>query len=216
MTTNYTMADGLPKDVAGAKFSAWIDDTTSQNDFVLPKGIGGSSFNTKRLGHLAIGTQTQGSPVAAGHPGVLIMGYNGTLPSVSDGQAQFFKISASGALLTSQAPGERSTSKNATSVSTGALSFNSSQASTNKLVSVTVRWSSAPTTNENLQVEYQPVEGGSYNTLLVNFDPAPTSATTLVFIPDEEFLLSPSDIVNVSYTNTDSLAVGGIVITETV
>jgi hypothetical protein len=65
MTTNYALTDNLPKDAGGQKMMAWIDDTTSQLDFGLPRGIGSETLGatSKVMLHQAVGTHTVGSAI---------------------------------------------------------------------------------------------------------------------------------------------------------
>jgi hypothetical protein len=72
MTTQYSLSDTLPKDAGGAKFAGWVDISTSQNDFALPKGIGSLTANSKIFANLAIGTHVGGSKVD--HPVVGVLG----------------------------------------------------------------------------------------------------------------------------------------------
>lgn len=65
MTTQYQTSDTLPKDAAAQKFAAWIDDSTSQLDFALPRGLGSESIGdtSKIVAHLGVGTHTIGSAI---------------------------------------------------------------------------------------------------------------------------------------------------------
>lgn len=107
MTTNYTLTDGLPKDSGGQKLIAWIDDSTSQLDFALPRGLGSESIGStsKITAHQAIGTHTAGSAVGT-QVGVIAMGAYTEAPSaIGTGNAQLLRSDKEGALMVRPASG---------------------------------------------------------------------------------------------------------------
>src|SRR3990167_5261974 len=73
MTTAYSLSDTSPKDSGGAKFLAWPNISTSQNDFSLPAGIGASTIGATSKIHAAlqVGTHVAGSPVSNAPVGVM-------------------------------------------------------------------------------------------------------------------------------------------------
>lgn len=76
MTTNYSMADQLPKDSGGAKSLGWWDLSTSQLDISLPAGIGSRTVGSKIVSALQVGTHVAGSKIEpTGGVGVAIMGH---------------------------------------------------------------------------------------------------------------------------------------------
>lgn len=123
MTTSYTFSDVWPVDLSGQKGIALIDVQSSQLDFTMLKGIGTSPIGTpsKKLGHMAVGTHTQGSSIEAKHPFVALGGVfienAGASPATSattSGSGQIAVMSNWGELFTTGAP------KKASQVSTSA------------------------------------------------------------------------------------------------
>lgn len=100
MSRNYSISHSAPKDLGNNKMLGLIDVQTSQLDFALLKGIGGSPVGSASMvaAHLAVGTATQGSPVGALHPLVAVGGVYETYSSaqtlpVASGRAQVTKVS---------------------------------------------------------------------------------------------------------------------------
>ena len=58
-----------------------------------------------------------------------------------------------------------------------------------QLISVTVKFSAAPTTSQNLTVTKDAIEGAAYDVVLLSTDPSASSATSLVYQPDEPLWL---------------------------
>lgn len=81
MTTRVSLSDTLPKDSGSAKFGAWVDISTSQNDFSLPAGIGSRTANSKIFSALQVGTHVAGSKLETPMVGVLMMGWYNNGPS---------------------------------------------------------------------------------------------------------------------------------------
>jgi hypothetical protein len=107
MTTNYVMTDGLSKDSGGQKIMMWIDDTTSQLDFGLPRGIGSETLGatSKVMLHQAIGTHTVGSAIG-NDVGVILLGAYTEAPSaIGTGNAQFLRSDKEGSLYSRPASG---------------------------------------------------------------------------------------------------------------
>jgi hypothetical protein len=106
MTTQYSLTDELPKDSGGAKLIALIDDSTSQLDFALLRGIGVEPFGSlsQNLAFLGIGTHTVGSALSASDVGVMLMGTYTEAPSgIIPGNAQMLRSDKEGALYTRSA-----------------------------------------------------------------------------------------------------------------
>lgn len=86
MTTSYSLADTLPKDAGGAKFAAWPNISTSQNDFSLPIGLGASTIGTTSRIHayLGVANAVAGSPMTNAPAGNLpLLGYLTNLSSIA-------------------------------------------------------------------------------------------------------------------------------------
>jgi hypothetical protein len=79
-----------------------------------------------------------------------------------------------------------------------------------RLVSVTVKLSTAPTTSENLTVTLDATAGAAYDVLLYSGDPSATSATSVVLSSTHwgEVWLVAGDKITVAYTNTDTRTYG--------
>jgi hypothetical protein len=77
-----------------------------------------------------------------------------------------------------------------------------------RLVSVSVKFSVAPTTSENLTVTLNNVEGVAYDVVLLSTDPSSGAVTSIVYLPDSELWLAPGDSIDVAYTNTDTRTYG--------
>lgn len=63
MTTSVSLSDSLPRDQGGAKFTAWVDLSTSQLDFSLPAGIGSKTVGSKIVSALYSGNALAGSKI---------------------------------------------------------------------------------------------------------------------------------------------------------
>jgi hypothetical protein len=100
MTTQYSMTDTAPKDAGAQKFLAWIDDTTSQLDFGLPRGIGAETLGatSKTVTALQVGTHTVGSAVGNGVGVILLGNYTESPSAIAPGGAQFLRSDLEGAL----------------------------------------------------------------------------------------------------------------------
>lgn len=74
---------------------------------------------------------------------------------------------------------------------------------------VTVHFSSAPTTSENLVFTIDTNAGSAYDTVAYSADPSATSMTDLVWVPDDGALvLVTGDALDITYTNTDTRTIG--------
>lgn len=111
MSRNYSVPHQAAKDLGNNKLMGWIDAQTSQLDFSLPKGIGGSPIGSASqvLSHLAVGVHTQGSKIEALHPlmtggGVYIDYASAQTSAVDSGQAQIQRMNNYGAMYTESYP----------------------------------------------------------------------------------------------------------------
>ncbi len=77
-----------------------------------------------------------------------------------------------------------------------------------RLVSVTTKFSAAPTTAENFVVTLNANAGSAYDVTLYSVDPAVDATTALVWLPDKRLLLEGGDAIDVTYTNTDTRTYG--------
>ena len=83
-----------------------------------------------------------------------------------------------------------------------------------KLNHITVHFSAAPTTSEDFTVTINANDGAAYDTVIYSVDPSASSATDIVFIPDQELLLESGDEILLGYTNTDTRTYGVRIVTE--
>lgn len=102
MTTEYTLTDELPKDAGGAKLIALIDDSTSQFDFAMLRGIGAEARGSasQNLAFLGVATHTAGSGLGT-KAGVMLVGtYTETPTAIGTNEAQLARMDNEGALYT--------------------------------------------------------------------------------------------------------------------
>lgn len=101
MTTNYVLSDTLPKDANGIMILSPINDTTSQLDFGLLRGISSESIGatSKNVVRLGIATHTIGSALGTGHAGVVALGkYTESPSAMGPNNAQALRVDKHGAL----------------------------------------------------------------------------------------------------------------------
>jgi len=79
---------------------------------------------------------------------------------------------------------------------------------TYRLVSVSCKFSAAPTTSQNYTITLNANAGAAYDVLLYTVDPSATSITTMLWQPDEPLYLVGGDAIDVAYTNTDTRTYG--------
>ena len=77
-----------------------------------------------------------------------------------------------------------------------------------QLMSVTVKFSAAPTTSQALTLTLVSDLGAEYDVLLYTVDPAVGAVTSIVWWPDHELHLGPGDGLKIAYTNTDTRTYG--------
>jgi len=107
MTTEYSLADTLPKDLGGAKHLGVIDDQTSQLDYALIRGIASESLGgaSRNLAMLGVSSHTIGSAIGHGG-GVMSMGAYTESPSgIGTGNAQAVRVNKEGHVYTMPASG---------------------------------------------------------------------------------------------------------------
>lgn len=73
-----------------------------------------------------------------------------------------------------------------------------------RLVSVTCNFNTAPTTSENFTITLDTAAGPIYDLLLYTLDPSAAATSDILWQPDEEILLEPSDAVVVGFANSDN------------
>jgi hypothetical protein len=94
---------------------------------------------------------------------------------------------------------------------TGAAAISSSFTAFNSVIikQITIHFSSAPTTSENLVFALDAYEGAAYDTVVYTVDPSASSMTDLVWIPDDgAFVMIFGDEIDITYTNTDTRTIG--------
>jgi hypothetical protein len=94
---------------------------------------------------------------------------------------------------------------------TSAVALSSSCAAQDVLIvkQVTIHFSAAPTTSENLVFTLDANAGAAYDTVVYTVDPSVSSMTDLVWIPDDGALvLVAGDALDITYTNTDTGTIG--------
>lgn len=91
---------------------------------------------------------------------------------------------------------------------TGAISTTYAPSAHFQLENVTVHFSSAPTTSENLTITINANDGSDYDTVILSRDPSLTSDTDILFLPESPVLCESGDAIDVAYTNTDGRTFG--------
>jgi hypothetical protein len=100
-----------------------------------------------------------------------------------------------------------------------AISASTALAADFELDSITVHFSAAPTTSENLVVTLDAGAGAEYDTVLASINPAAQAAQDLVITPEEYGfgkLYASTDAITVTYTNTDTVTYGLRIVTTEV
>ena len=99
------------------------------------------------------------------------------------------------------------------SLGTTAVSLSTDGKHPEKVLCVMAHWGVAPTTAENFKITYDS-SGTYYDANAVVFDPSTGSNTDALWTPDEEMILSPTQKLTVTYTNSDARTLGVIIKTE--
>lgn len=72
-----------------------------------------------------------------------------------------------------------------------------------RLDSITVHFSSIPTTSEDLVVEVKSKDWTAYNTILYRINPSSSCAVDLLYIPNGQLSFEKWDEINVTYPNSN-------------
>jgi len=95
---------------------------------------------------------------------------------------------------------------------TGALAIATSMTvpagRTYQLLSVSLKYNTAPTTSEDFTVTLNANAGAAYDVVLYTVDPSVDAVTSLLWQPDEPVYLEGGDAIDVAYTNTDTRTYG--------
>jgi hypothetical protein len=73
-----------------------------------------------------------------------------------------------------------------------------------RLISVSCRWSAAPTTSEFFTVTADLHAGPTFDVLLYTVDPSVAATYSLLFLPDQEEIFEGGDAIDVTYAGTDA------------
>lgn len=77
-----------------------------------------------------------------------------------------------------------------------------------KLVSVSCKFSAAPTTSESFTITLDANAGAAYDVLLYTINPSLLSTTTIFWFPDQPLYLEGGDAIDVVFANTDTRTYG--------
>lgn len=94
--------------------------------------------------------------------------------------------------------------KDYATAASGALSESAAIVKPSRLTSVTLHFDTAPTTSENFTVTVNMNAGAAYDTVIYSVNPSSSSATSILYQPDDELWLEPGDVIDVAFTNTDN------------
>jgi hypothetical protein len=73
-----------------------------------------------------------------------------------------------------------------------------------RLISVSCRWTAAPTTSEFFTITADLHAGTAYDVLLYTVDPSVAATYSLLFLPDQEEIFEGGDAIDVAFANTDA------------
>jgi hypothetical protein len=73
-----------------------------------------------------------------------------------------------------------------------------------RLISVSCRWSAAPTTSEFFTITADLNAGPSFDVLLYTVDPSVAATYSLLFLPDQEEIFEGGDAITATYAGTDA------------
>jgi hypothetical protein len=76
------------------------------------------------------------------------------------------------------------------------------------LVSVTCKFSAAPTTSENLTVTLDANAGAAYDVVIYTLNPSTGSTTSVLYQPTYPLVFEPGDKITVAFANTDTRTYG--------
>jgi hypothetical protein len=77
-----------------------------------------------------------------------------------------------------------------------------------QLISVSVKFSTAPVTSESMTVTLNAAAGAAYDIMLYTINPSLLATTNLIWFPDQPLYLQGGDAIDVAYTNTDTRTYG--------
>lgn len=125
------------------------------------------------------------------------------------------QVDANGVMSVSAAVSSLGRSLNKTSATgTGAISASHAVSGNERLTSVILHFSAAPTTSQAFTITLDANDGGAYDTLLATVNPADESLTDYVYIPDGDLYLEDGDAIDLAFTNTDGRTYGVQIATE--
>jgi hypothetical protein len=73
-----------------------------------------------------------------------------------------------------------------------------------RLISVSCRWTAAPSTSEFFTITADLHAGAAFDYLLYTVDPSVAATYSLLFLPDQEEIFEGGDAIDVTFANTDS------------
>jgi len=188
------------------KATAANDAVTYVYATTLSGGGTGDKVDIIKVGGTA--TLIQNAAYGTATPGLAIFGkYDATPDTYDDGDAVPLKMDSQGNLYVKDAT--LGTDVLAVTA-TGAAAINTTTAIAAewKVVQVTVHFSAAPTTSENLVLTLDNTTGVAYDTILYSVNPSLSSATDVVYVPDGEMKFRSGDELKVTFTNTDARTYG--------
>ena len=98
--------------------------------------------------------------------------------------------------------------KESVTATTGAIAASITMKNWGRLLSVSSKFDSAPSTSENFTVTLDANAGATYDATLYSVDPSATSVSSIVWQPDADLLLERGDQVDVAFANTDDRTYG--------
>lgn len=98
----------------------------------------------------------------------------------------------------------------------GALAMTTTETGKFKLVSITLRFNTAPTTSQNLTVTLDANDGAAYDTVLRSLDPSASALTSFFVDYGEGLICESGDQIDLDYTNTDARTYGARIVTKRV
>ena len=73
---------------------------------------------------------------------------------------------------------------------------------------VEVHLSAAPTTSEDFIIQKDDADGAQYDVVYLQEDLSTSSVKDIVYLPEKDITLSPTDTIKITYTNTDTRTYG--------
>jgi len=151
---------------------------------------------------------TQNAAFGTATKGLSLFGkYQATPTTYDDNDAVPIRMDPQGAIYVKDTSTGTDVAK-VTATGTGAISTSTAIAAEWKLLQVIVHFSSAPTTSQNLTMTLDSVTGAAYDTVLYSVNPSLSSATDLVYTPDNYMKFYTGDELVIAFTNTDGRTFG--------